>query len=49
MQIAALSDMFTGRLKDEIPLVLEALGEALLDKVFYRSSFYKASLFQLTS
>ncbi|KAJ3035321.1 hypothetical protein HK097_004240, partial [Rhizophlyctis rosea] len=32
LKIAALSDMFTGRLKDEIPLVLEALGDALLDK-----------------
>ncbi|KAJ3033246.1 hypothetical protein HDV00_006568 [Rhizophlyctis rosea] len=32
LQTAALSDMFTGRLKDEIPLVLEALGDALENK-----------------
>ncbi|KAJ3284137.1 hypothetical protein HK104_010081 [Borealophlyctis nickersoniae] len=33
LRVAGLSDMFTGRLKDEIPLALEALGDALEDKV----------------
>ncbi|KNC97149.1 GTPase-activating protein RNA1 [Spizellomyces punctatus DAOM BR117] len=33
LRIASLSDMFTGRLRNEIPLVLEALAEALEDKV----------------
>ncbi|KAI9094607.1 hypothetical protein DFS34DRAFT_716600 [Phlyctochytrium arcticum] len=33
LRIASLSDMFTGRLRNEIPLVLDALAEALEDKV----------------
>ncbi|KAJ3024256.1 hypothetical protein HKX48_003081 [Thoreauomyces humboldtii] len=33
LKIASLSDMFTSRLRNEIPLVLDALVEALEDKV----------------
>ena len=32
LKVAILSDMFTGRLKDEIPLALDALVDALLNK-----------------
>ncbi|KAI8590193.1 hypothetical protein BDZ88DRAFT_415848 [Geranomyces variabilis] len=36
LQTASLSDMFTSRLRNEIPLVLEALVEALEDKTSLR-------------
>lgn len=32
-KVANLSDMFTGRLKSEIPQCLDALVDALVDKV----------------
>lgn len=32
LRVANLSDMFTGRLREEIPFALEALGDALVDK-----------------
>ncbi|KAJ3416295.1 hypothetical protein HDV05_002235 [Chytridiales sp. JEL 0842] len=36
LKVADLSDMFTGRLKEEIPLALEAFVDALVDKVHLR-------------
>lgn len=35
LKMIGFSDMFTGRLKDEIPLALDAFVEALEDKVNY--------------
>ncbi len=34
LEVVGFSDMFTGRLKDEIPVALDAFVEALEDKVF---------------